>query len=94
MFGLPGASTEILAISLKFHQGSVGVPQTLPWNDVAEMPEACVTCVWDAFWLCITRLVYGLPGEKHTYAAALEFDQLFSLFCTRRANLLRNKPAA
>lgn len=36
-----------------------------------------VTCVWDAFWLCVALPVYGLPGEKHTYAAALEFDQLF-----------------
>lgn len=61
MFGLLGASTEILAISLKFHQGSVGVPQTLPWNDVAEMPEACDLC------LGCFLVVYYPPGLWPTW---------------------------
>lgn len=38
-----------------------------------------VTCAWNACWLCTACPAHSTPGEKHVYAAALEFDQLFSL---------------
>lgn len=84
-------SRWILATLTKSHRchsgGRAGLTQMLPCSDLAQMPEACDTCL-EYFTGC-SLCTWWEAHVRRCSGISSPF-----LFCTLKANLLHNKPAA